>query len=189
MKPGPMSQVVAPESFGNEEFYGLPDELPDFISEQFFEASVCQHDLTLRVNQDHAVGRSFHSQPKPFLSLLAVGDVEARTDVSEERAICGEARRPIVQHPAIFAVTSSQTVFHRERLPAIKGVSIDLKTSVEIFAMNTLCPPMAKLLLQAPTRKVEPTLVEKVAQLIRAGHPDHHRRCVSQGAKTSLAFP
>src|SRR5260221_9172048 len=152
MKARPMSQMVAAEPLRHEEFYGLPDELLTLITEQVFDADVRQHDLTLRVDQDDAVGRSFHGQPEPFLRLIALGDVKARTDVPEERAIRGKARRSIIQNPAICAVTSAQAVFHRERLPGIKGVNIDFKTLIEIFAVNALCPAVSQLLLQRAAR-------------------------------------
>ena len=37
MKARPMSQMVAAEPLRHEEFYGLPDELLTFITEQFFD--------------------------------------------------------------------------------------------------------------------------------------------------------
>src|SRR5260221_8187171 len=189
MKARPMSQVLTAEPLRHEEFYGLPDELLTSITKQFLDAGVRQHDVTLLINQDIAIGRSFHGEPEPFLTLLALGDVKARTDVAEERAIGGKARRSIIQNPTIFTVPSSQAIFHREPLPCIKGVDVDFKAAVEIFAVDALCPPITKLLLQTPARKFEPTVVEKGAQFVRARHPDHHRRCVGHVPKTSLAFP
>src|SRR5206468_1508097 len=38
-------------------------------------------------------------------------------------------------------------------------------------------------------REVKPDLVEKIAELVRARHPDHHRRGVGHTAKACLAFP
>src|SRR5260221_11506286 len=157
MKVRSMSRVLAAEPLGHEEFNVLPDELFAFITKQFLDARVHQYDVTLRIDQDDAVGRSFHDEPEPFLRLLALSEVNARTDVPEERAIGGKARRSNIQNPAIFTVASSQAVFHRERLPGVKGVNIDFKTAVEVFTVNALCPPIAKLLLQWAAVKVEAT--------------------------------
>src|SRR4051794_10310317 len=107
MKVRPMSRVLAAEPLGHEEFDALPDELLASITKQFFDARVHQHDQTLRVNQNDAVGRSFHDEPEPFLRLIALSDVNARTDVPEKRGIGGKARHSIIQNPAIFTVTSS----------------------------------------------------------------------------------
>src|SRR5207245_10450294 len=103
------------------------------------------------------VRRSFYAAPQAFLRLLAVEDVKARTDVPQKGAIGGKARRSNIQTPAIFTVTSSQAIFHREGSPCIKGVNIDFKTAVEVFAVNALCPSIAKFLFQRAAVKVEPT--------------------------------
>src|SRR5260221_14366011 len=120
-------------------------------------------------NRDGAEIRDFFAVLQCFrFGLLALGDVNARTDVPEKGAIGGKARRSNIQNPAIFAVTSSQAVFHRERLPCVKGVNIYFKTAIEVFAVNALRPPIAKFLLQRAAAKVEPTFVEKGAELVRA---------------------
>src|SRR5260370_36268460 len=188
MKTRRMSRGIAAEPLRHEEFDALPDELLAFITEQFFGASVHQYNLTLRFEQHDAVGRSFHEKLEPVLRLNALGAVNPRTAVPEQRRIGGMAWRSIIQTPAIGTVTSSQAVFHRERLPCIKGVSINLKTAVEAFAVTALCPAIAKLPLQRAAGKVEPTFVEKGAELVRARHPNHHWRCVGHAAKTSLAL-
>src|SRR5258708_26176997 len=141
-------------------------------------------------NRDAAEVRDFFAVLPSFrFGLLALSDVNARTDVPDERAIVGKSRRSNIQNPAIFTITSSQAVFHRERLPCIKGANIYFKTAVKVFAVNALCPPIAKFLLQRAAGKVEPTFVEKGAELVRGRHPDHHRRGVGHGAKTSFALP
>ena len=55
--------------------------------------------------------------------------------------------------------------------------------------MHALGPAVAQFLLQRPAREIRASRVEKVAELVRARHPDHHRRGVGDGAKTRLALP
>src|SRR5258708_21144167 len=74
-------------------------------------------------------------------------------------------------------------------MSCVKGFNIDFGTAREVFTVNAFCPPVAEFLPQRAASKVEPSLIEKGAELVCARHPDHHRRCVGEGAKTSLALP
>src|SRR5258708_29027242 len=74
-------------------------------------------------------------------------------------------------------------------MSCLKGVNIDFETAVEVFTVHACCPRFVEYLLQRAASKFEPSLIEKGAELVCARHPDHHRRCVGEGAKTSLALP
>src|SRR5882724_4449418 len=123
-----------------------------------------------------------------FLSTFDLGDVDGGTDVTEERAVGCKTWHAMIQDPAIFTVKSSQAVFHGKLLPRVEVVSIDFKTAVEVFWVNTLCPPVAEFLLQGPAGKVEPTFVEKNTELVRARHPDHHGCRIGHGAEALLTL-
>src|SRR5258708_33929601 len=101
MKGRPMSRVFGADPVRYGELDGLTDELLASITEQVFGAGVHQHDLTLRVDQDDAGRRSFHDQSEPVLRLLALGDIDARTDVAEELAICVTTRRSTIDNPTL----------------------------------------------------------------------------------------
>src|SRR5215813_8700710 len=142
----------------------------------------------VRINIDH-LPEEFSLVLQRLFRSFGLGDVDGNTDVADEIAIGLKARHPMIQHPTIFAVISPQAVFHRELSPQVEGIDVVLKTAVKILRVNSLCPPVAKLMLQGPAGKVEPTLVEKGAGLVRVRHPDHHRRRIGHGVKASFALP
>src|SRR5262249_14268238 len=142
----------------------------------------------VRINIDH-LSEEFSLLLQRTLRSFGLGDVSGSTDVADKIAIGLKARHPVIQHPTIFTVISPQAVFHRELSPQVEGIDVDLETAVKILRVNSLCPAIAELLLQGPAGKVEPTLVEKGAGLVRVRHPDHHRRRISHGVKASLALP
>jgi len=57
-----------------------------------------------------------------------------------------------------------------------------------LLPLDAIGPAIAKLLLQLSAGTVEPSFVEKGAELVWARHPDHHRGRVSHRTKTLLAF-
>src|SRR5262245_10525617 len=142
----------------------------------------------VRINIDHLPEEFSLLFQRPLRSF-GLGDVNGSTDVTDEIAIGLKARHSMIQHPTIFTVMPPQAVFYRELSPHVEGIDVDLKTVVKILRVNSLCPAIAKLLLQAAAGKVEPTLVEKGAGLDCVRHPDHHRRRIGHGVKTSLALP
>src|SRR4051794_7605951 len=71
---------------------------------------------------------------------------------------------------------------------SVEACGVDLQTAVEVVRMHVLDPSVPCLLLQRSTDKLQPSLVEVEAELVSAGHPDEHRGCVSNDAKTLLAF-
>src|SRR5215813_12529239 len=142
----------------------------------------------VRINIDH-LPEEFSLVLQRLFRSFGLGDVDGNTDVADEIAIGLKARHPMIQHPTIFTIISPQAVLHCELSPHGEGIDVDLKTAVKILRVNSLCPAIAKLLLQGPAGKVKPALVEKGAGLVRVRHPDHHRRRIGHGVKASLALP
>src|SRR5262245_35713549 len=141
-----------------------------------------------RINIEHLTEEFSLVLQRP-LRLFGLGDVNGNTDVADKIAIGLKARYPMIQQPTIFTVISPQAVFHRELSPHVEGIDVALETAVQILRVNSLCPTIAKFLLQGPAGKVEPALVEKGAGLVRVRHPDHHRRRIRHGVKASFALP
>src|SRR5271167_4559488 len=54
--------------------------------------------------------------------------------------------------------------------------------------MNAFGPTVTQFLRQGAAREFQPALVEKNAQHVRAGDPDHHRRRVGHMAEALFAF-
>jgi hypothetical protein len=55
--------------------------------------------------------------------------------------------------------------------------------------MHAFRPAVSHFLVEGAARKVEPGLIEKVAELVRSRHPDEDRRRIGDGAETGLALP
>ena len=91
-----------------------------------------------------------------------------------------------VVDPVIGAVMSAQPVASAERLTRGEMRGVGLLAAAGILAMHARGPAVADFLRHRPTRKGEPGLVEPDAAPVRAGHPDHHRRCVHQRAETRV---
>ena len=70
----------------------------------------------------------------------------------------------------------------------IKCLTVAGKTALRVIGVDALDPSVAQLLLHRPARKAQPGLVEKGAELVRAGDPHHHRRRVRQIAEERFAF-
>src|SRR5262249_919083 len=112
----------------------------------------------VRINVDHLT-EEFSLLLQRSLRSFGLGDVNDRANVADEIAIGLKARHPMIQHPTIVTVISPQAVCHRELSPQVEGIDVDLETAVKILRVNSLCPAIAKLLLQGPAGKVEPALV------------------------------
>src|SRR5215468_5998458 len=175
---------------------GFADEILNRRAVRVGHGLIHQSEASLTIFGKNKVRINIDYLPEEFSLLLqrplrsfGLGDVNDRTDVADEIAIGLKARHPMIQHPTIFTVISPQAVFHRELSPHGEGIDVDLKTAVKILRVNPLCPAIAKLLLQGPAGKVEPTLVKKGAGLVPVRHPDHHRRRIGHGVKASFALP
>src|SRR5262245_40489061 len=183
-------------TIGIEICIGLADQILNCRAVRIGHGLIHQSEASLailgknkvRINIDHLTEEFSLLLQRPLRSF-GLGDVNGSTDVADKIAIGLKARHPVIQHPTIFTVMSPQAVFYRELSPHAEGIDVDLKTVVKILRMNSLRPAIAKLLLQGPAGKVQPTLVEKGAGLLRVRHPDHHRRRIGHGVKASLALP
>src|SRR5207249_3132529 len=140
------------------------------------------------VDHDHRVRCRIDYEPQFFFCELPLGDANAGADVTEERTIGGKAWYSIIKNPAIFTVISSQAILHRERLPNVKGVSVDFETVVQVVRMNTFSPTFAQFLLHCSSGKIEPAFVEEGAKFVWARHPDEHGRGVGYRAKTRFTL-
>src|SRR5262245_49322814 len=49
--------------------------------------------------------------------------------------------------------------------------------------MDACSPPITKLLFHCATGKLKPSVIEKIAQLVGAGGPDHHSSIIGQKIK------
>src|SRR4051812_23377372 len=110
--------------------------------------------------------------PPAVLQLVVLGEVNARTDVTEKRAIGCKAGHPAVQDPAIFSVVSLQAILEFERLPRVEETTVALCAANGVLRMHAFGPPDARFLLESPAGKSEPALVEKRARFVRPRHPD-----------------
>src|SRR5207344_33053 len=79
-------------------------------------------------------------------------------------------------------------VLHGKLSVRVKELAVRFLASADVVAVYALRPAVAKLLFQRPAGEIEPASVEKSAEFIRAGHPDHDRSRVGHGAKTFLAL-
>ena len=126
--------------------------------------------------------------PQLLLGVPAVGDVDAGADVALEPAVPAEARDAVVEEPPVLAVVPAQAVLHRELPPRVEGRLVDLQETRAVVGVDDLRPAVADLLLHRPAGEAEPWLVEPVTPLVRARHPDHHRRAVGHDAEAILAL-
>ena len=143
-----------------------------------------EHDLhvvadpVLHLAQQHFALR--HGLLELLLRELLVGDVDSRAEIAEELAGGGEIRPPGVEDPAVDPVMAAQPVGGAE-FPAVpERLLVDRETLLAVVGMHALRPSLALRLLHGAAGEAQPRPVEPVAELVRAGAPDHHRRIVGQ---------
>src|SRR4051812_6190613 len=110
------------------------------------------------------------------LGLLALGDVDARSDVADEPLalrVAGDAR---IENPAEDAIIPPQTIFHLERAPLEERFEVRFHRSREVFGVDPFRPPVAELLVHRAARELEPAAVEERAFRVLACHPQEDRR-------------
>src|SRR5208337_5332067 len=103
--------------------------------------------------------------------------------------IRGEPGNPVVQDPAAFTVVPPQAVLHGKRRASVECRDIGLQASLQVIGVDSLGPAVAHLLLDGPSSKVEPLLVEVIAPLICISAPDQDRRGIGQSSKPLLTLP
>src|SRR5262245_18074111 len=94
----------------------------------------------------------------------------------------------MVHSPAEFTVAPSQLVLHRKRQSLVERSKVNLRTPVAVIGMKALDPAVADFLLKFTAREIEPALADVRAKLVRARHPDHHRRGVGHDAKAPFTL-
>jgi hypothetical protein len=120
------------------------------------------------------------------LRLLGLVDVDARADVPGEVPGPVEHGLAVVDEPAVDAVVAAEPVLHREWLAAVEAADVHVEATLEVVGVDPFRPPVAHLLLHRAPREREPGLVEPVAKLVGARHPDEDRRAVRHGPEPEL---
>src|SRR3977135_1150033 len=69
---------------------------------------------------------------KRLFHCLPVSNVQTRANESKKCAICFEARHAPIEHPAILAIETPQSIFHVEFASCAERFGIDSKASVQI---------------------------------------------------------
>ena len=120
--------------------------------------------------------------------FLALGDVETRADIAGKLARAVEARRAVIEYPAIDAVVATQPVFERERFFRIERIRERGLARSEILRMEARRPAVALLLVDRAAGEREPCTVDVDVAARRIGHPQRHRCLVGHDAKTRFAL-
>src|SRR6185312_7632042 len=120
--------------------------------------------------------------------FLALGDVEARTDVACERAVAVEAGRAVIEHPAVRAVVTTKAILERERLSRVEGFGERRLPRPEILGMDARGPAVAEFVVERTPGEREPRAIDVDVAAVGIGHPERHRRLVRHHAKAGLAL-
>ena len=165
----------------------FPDEVVNGCTINIRDGLIGECEPTVTVLGENQVGRDVEDLPQegllPFYDLIALfafGDINAGTDVPDEALAGHELRHAHVQHTAIFAVMTTQAVFHGEWFARVERANIAIHTTLPVFRMNALGPAVALFLLQGPPGEFQPAAIEVNAALVRPRHPDQYRRRVCQ---------
>jgi hypothetical protein len=78
-----------------------------------------------------------------------IRDVDARADEAARKTRFRLSRNAVIQQPTLLAVRALKSVFHLKWWPLFETTQINLKAAGKIFFVNTLCPAVAYLLLEA----------------------------------------
>src|SRR5215469_15663943 len=124
-----------------------------------------------------------------FLGLLALGDIETRADVTGKGAVRLEPRHPYVENPSVFSVVSANPILHLEGPAPIKSFHVSGQAGFRILRVNTFCPAASQFCFKRAAGELQPGLIDVIAQLVGAGHPDHHWSRVGNQAKALFALP
>src|SRR5271165_6731055 len=123
-----------------------------------------------------------------FFGRLPLRDVDRRADIAAEGSIDFKSGRPIVNDPAELTVEPPQPVFHFESGARIKRRRVGSDATLNILWMYANDPPFSQFLFHGPAREAQPTLIEKGAKFVRAGHPDENGSRVCNQAKSFFAL-
>src|SRR5215469_5952872 len=123
-----------------------------------------------------------------FLIELGFCDVDTRADITQEASIRGKSGSSVVKNPPKFAIKTAQAVLHLKFRASVKRLRVYLEACAQIAWVNTGGPSLTQLLFHRPSGKIQPSLVEEVAQFISARHPDHHRSGIGNKPETFFTF-
>src|SRR5438309_1120746 len=88
----------------------------------------------------------------------------------------------------MLAVATPQAVMQCERYVGIEVPAVFVRAGAHIVGMNSLGPAILEFLLQAPTSEIEPWLIEIIANLVWARHPDQDGRRICNDPESLFAF-
>src|SRR5581483_6511922 len=123
-----------------------------------------------------------------ILRTLALGDVDARADISSELSAGVEAWHAVIVYPAVFAVGPAESVLYLKPLAGLEGPQVAIQVALVVSGMNALRPAVTQFLLHAASRKFQPGSVEVIAPGIHAGRPDHDGGGVGHHTEARFAF-
>src|SRR5436305_15253490 len=78
---------------------------------------------------------------KRLLRQFAIGDVDARTDVSGKGIIRVKSRHSSTKNPSILTIMSPEAILHLERFPSLDRTSIGLHAMLQILGVHAPRPP------------------------------------------------
>lgn len=93
-----------------------------------------------------------------------------------------------IHHPAVHSIEAAQAVFYLKVNPRVERAGVDC---AQHRTGSSGCTPAVQPCpsSSAWSGELQPTLIEKCAKFLCAGHPDRHRSRVGDQAKTVFAFP
>ena len=120
--------------------------------------------------------------------LAVLGDVDAGADVADELAVRPGMWRAALQQPPPGTVVALQAELHLVGTARVECRGIGVQRAVEVGRVHVVAPAVADLLFHLAADEVQPALIEPGAALVRAAHPDQHRRGIRGGAEALFAF-
>src|SRR5262245_26681692 len=109
----------------------------------------------MHLAQEHlALLRDRGSLAHPILERVArqalLSDVRARADEAGEAPVLLEARRALIQDPAVLAVVAPEPVLHAEAPPRDERVEIRGHAALEVLGVDAARPAAAPLFIERP---------------------------------------
>src|SRR5215470_2773677 len=71
---------------------------------------------------------------------LALGYIDAGTDIALKSAIGAKSGNTNIQHPSILSIGTPEAIFHLEVLPPIESVDVGFQTVCGIVGVDTIHP-------------------------------------------------
>src|SRR5690349_16132 len=88
----------------------------------------------------------------------------------------------------MLCISMQQAILDLEVAAGGKRLAVDLEIALAIERIKSDLPAVADLLLLRASRKVQPRLIEVIAQAVHTGAPDQYRRRIRDAAKARIAF-